>query len=265
LTVISQQRVTLTVADGVATLRLARPEGHNSIDAAMVDGLRSALTACGENAGVRALLIAADGPSFTVGGDLRYLAANLERLADELGDMIDQFHDVLGRLAAMPVPVVCAVQGAAAGGGLGLVWCADVVIAAEDARLVSAFAQVGVSGDGGSTWHLPRLVGMRRAMEFTLEGRVLSAAEALEWGLVTRVVPLDRLEEEAQATARRLAEGPTFAYGHMRRLLRTSLSATFEEQLAAERAAMIECGGTADAAEAITAFNARRRPRFEGR
>src|SRR5207302_6516795 len=118
---------------------------------------------------------------FSVGGDLHHFAGALERLPEELDTLIASYHVTLARLAALPVPVVCAVRGGAAGGGLGLLWCADVVIAAADLRLASGFAQLALSGDGGSTWHLPRLVGMRRAMEFTLGGRVLSAEEALEW------------------------------------------------------------------------------------
>jgi 2-(1,2-epoxy-1,2-dihydrophenyl)acetyl-CoA isomerase len=240
----TERRVTLEVEGGVARLRLVRPEARNGIDRAMVDALAAAVAACETR---------------------HHFAGALERLPEELDTLIASYHVTLARLAALPVPVVCAVRGGAAGGGLGLLWCADVVIAAADLRLASGFAQLALSGDGGSTWHLPRLVGMRRAMEFTLGGRVLTAEEALEWGLVTRVVPGETLEAAAEETARRFAAGPTIAYGHMRRLLRTSSSATFEEQLAAERAAIVDCGRAADAREGIAAFVARRTPHFEGR
>jgi 2-(1,2-epoxy-1,2-dihydrophenyl)acetyl-CoA isomerase len=261
----TERRVTLEVDGGVARLRLARPEARNGIDAAMVEALGAAVAACETRPGVRCVLIGADGPSFSVGGDLRHFAGTLERLPEELDTMIGRYHTTLARLAALPVPVVCAVRGAAAGGGLGLLWCADVVIAADDLRLTSGFALLGLSGDGGSTWHLPRLVGMRRALDFTLGGLVLSAQEALDWGLVSRVVPVDALEAAAEETARRFAAGPTIAYGHIRRLLRTSSTATFEEQLAAERTAIVDCGRAADAREGIAAFVARRTPHFEGR
>ncbi len=259
------ERVTLEVDGRVARLRLARPDGRNGIDPAMVAGLGAAVAAVEEHAGVRCLLVCAGGPHFSVGGDLHHLAGIAERIPEELDAMVAAYHVILSRLAGLPVPVVCAVQGAAAGGALGLLWCADVVIASADLRLASGFVKLGLSGDGGSTWHLPRLVGMRRAMELTLDGLVLSAEEALEWGLVGRVVPVDALESEAEATACRYAAGPTVAYGHIRRLLRTSWSATFEEQLAAERVAIVDCGGTGDAREGIEAFTARRAPRFEGR
>ena len=163
------------------------------------------------------------------------------------------------------MPVVCAVRGGTAGGGLGLLWCADVVIAADDLKLTTGFAHLGLSGDGGSTWYLPRLVGLRRALDISLGGLVLSAQEALDWGLASRVVPSEDLEAAAEETARRFAAGPTVAYGHMRRLLRRSSTATFAEALAAERAAIVDCGGTADGREGIAAFTTRRAPHFEGR
>lgn len=260
----TEKRVTLEVDGGVARLRLARG-GHNGIDAAMVAALGEAVAACERDPGVRCLLLAADGPSFSVGGDLHHLAGALERLPEELEALIGDYHVTLARLAALPVPVVCAVHGAVAGGALGLLWCADVVIAAAGTVFTSAFARLALSGDGGSTWHLPRLVGMRRALELTLDGRVLSAEEALQWGLITRVVPLEALEAEAEEAALGYAAGPTVAYGHMRRLLRTAWSATFEEQLAAERAAIVDCARTDDAREGVEAFLARRTPRFQGR
>lgn len=259
------RRVSLEVDGGVARLRLVRPDTHNAIDLAMVEAIAEAVAACEVRPGVRCVLIGADGPSLTVGGDLNYMNAALDRLPEELDALIGVYHATLSRLAALPVPVVCGARGAVAGGGLGLLWCSDVVIAAADLRLASGFARLSLSGDGGSTWHLPRLVGMRRAMEFTLGGRVLDAEEALEWGLVTRVVPVETLEAAAEETARRFAAGPTIAYGHQRRLLRTALDRTFEEQLAAERAAIVDCGRAADAREGISAFVARRTPHFEGR
>jgi 2-(1,2-epoxy-1,2-dihydrophenyl)acetyl-CoA isomerase len=261
----TERRVTVELDGGVVRLRLVRPGARNGIDAAMVDALGAAVAACETRPGVRCVLIGADGPSFSVGGDLHHFAGTLDRLPEELDAMIGRYHTTLARLEALPVPVVCAVRGAVAGGALGLLWCADVVIAAADLRLTSGFAQLGLSGDGGSTWHLPRLVGMRRALDFTLGGLVLSADEALDWGLVSRVVPLETLEAAAEETARRFAAGPTLAYAHIRRLLRTSWSATFEEQLAAERAAIVDCGRAADAREGIAAFVARRTPHFEGR
>jgi len=257
-------RVSLAVADGVARLRLVRGEARNAIDPAMVTALGAAVQVSAHDPAVRAVLISAEGPAFTVGGDLRYLATRADDLDAALEEMIPHFHRALARLAALGVPVVCAVQGAIAGGGLGLAWVADLVLAADDAVFNTGFAQIGLSGDGGSSWFLPRLVGLRRAQELVIGGRVLTAAEALDWGLVTRVVPRAELDTEAEALAARLATGPTVALAHMRRLLRASWGATLEEQLESERAAMQACGGTADAREGVAAFVERRSPRFRG-
>lgn len=258
------RRVDLTVDGGVAHVRLVRAGAGNAIDPAMVRALDDAVSACAGDAAVRAVLISATGAAFTVGGDLRHLQARLDRLPEELAEMIGVYHSTLVRLAGLPVPVVCAVHGPVAGGGLGLLWCADVVIAAEDARLATGFVGLGLSGDGGSSWFLPRLVGLRRAQEMILHNRVLTAVEALEWGLVSKVVSRACLEAEARETVTRLAEGPTVAYGEMRRLLLRSLCVGLEDQLDAERQAIMRCGATADARGGITAFAERRLPTFGG-
>jgi 2-(1,2-epoxy-1,2-dihydrophenyl)acetyl-CoA isomerase len=260
-----EQRFTLRVAGDIARLRMVRPEAGNAIDPLWVTELTASLTALERETSARALLISADGPAFTVGGDLRHFSTKLDRLADELTDMIGGYHPALGRLAALPIPVVSAVNGAAAGGGLGLVWCSDVVVAAEDAKFATGFAALGLSGDGASTWFLPRLVGLRRAKEMILHNRILSAAEALEWGLIDRVVPVADLEAEAETAAAALAAGPTVAYGKMRRLLWRSLSVELDDQLAAELDAIVECGTTADGREGVRAFGERRPPKFTGR
>ncbi|HEX6492925.1 MAG TPA: enoyl-CoA hydratase-related protein [Candidatus Dormibacteraeota bacterium] len=262
----TEGRVTFDLdGQAIARIRLARPGARNAIDDAMVDALAEAVAACEVRPGVRCVLISGDGPSFTVGGDLHYMLDNLDRLPEELDGLIGRYHATLVRLSELPAPVVCAVRGGTAGGGLGLLWCSDVVIAAADLKLTSGFAHIGLSGDGGSTWYLPRLVGLRRALDITLGGLVLSAEEALAWGLVSRVVPTEDLDAAAEETARRFAAGPTVAYGHMRRLLRGSSTVTFAAGLAAERTAIVDCGGTADAREGITAFSAKRSPHFTGR
>jgi 2-(1,2-epoxy-1,2-dihydrophenyl)acetyl-CoA isomerase len=258
--------VALEIGGGVATIRLARPEAHNAIDRTLVDELAARVDdALEPAAGARALLVCAEGPSFTVGGDLAYLDGRGESLAGELDAMIASYHRALRALAEAPMPVVCAARGGVGGGGLGLLWCADIVLAGADLKLASGFARLGLSGDGGSTWWLPRLVGPRRAAELSIEGRVLSAAEASDWGLVTRGVPGEELEGEARGVAERLAAGPTAAYARMRALLRSGWDVSLAEGLAAEHAAMVDLGASADAREGIAAFAARRLPRFRGR
>lgn len=257
-------RVSFARDGDVGRLRLIAGARRNAIDQRFVDELGTAVAAI-RAAPIRALLIDAEGPAFTVGGDLGYIGDRADRLGETLDQMIGGFHAALGDLGEVEVPVVCAVQGGAAGGGLGLLWLADVVIVASDLKLATGFDKLGLSGDGNGSWWLPRLVGLRRAQELLLEGRLLSAREACEWGIATRAVAPEALADEALATARRLAAGPTRALGRIRALLRSSGDVGVRERLAEEHAAMIELGGSEDARAGVTAFAARTRPEFRGR
>jgi 2-(1,2-epoxy-1,2-dihydrophenyl)acetyl-CoA isomerase len=254
-------RVTVTHDGGLATLRLTRGDAGNAIDREWVADFGEAVHGC---AGARALLICADGPAFTVGGDLKHFASRLADIAAALQEMVPGYHQALGELADLPAPVVAAVQGPIAGGGLGVAFCADIVLVTPKTRFVCGFSQLGLSGDGAGSWFLPRIVGPRRAAEMMMLNRCVSAEEAVELGLATRVVDGAELEAEARAIALRLAAGPTVAFGQMKRLLRKSWTASLHEQLEAETAAMLECGHTADAREGVDAFANRRAPEFSG-
>lgn len=250
----------------VARLRITRADQNNGIDAAFVDDFVLAVDRIVErSAELRAVLIEAEGAHFTVGGDLKHFGGQLHRLSDELVDMIEPFHRTLSTIAELPMPVVCAVQGSIAGGGLGLAWCADIIVAADDLKMVTAFAKLGVSGDGGSSWYLPRLVGQVRALELLLESPILDAQSAKDLGLVTRVVPKEELASEAERTVGHLAAGPTISMGMQRRLARRALDRTMREGYDAELEAMRQCGRTRDAVEGMTAFLEGRAPRFERR
>jgi 2-(1,2-epoxy-1,2-dihydrophenyl)acetyl-CoA isomerase len=255
-------RVNLSFDGSVAELRFVRPEAGNAIDPVWVAEFRDAVATCAESAEVRAVLITADGRAFTVGGDLKHFSGRLTDLDVALEEMVPVYHEALAQLARLTAPVVAAIQGPVAGGGLGVAFCSDIVLAAPEARFVCGFSKLGLSGDGGGSWWLPRLVGPKRAAAMMFENRELSADEAVELGIVTRVVAADRLEPEARAVAQRLADGPAVAFANMRRLLRESPGATLEQQLAAERTAMADCGRTADAREGVSAFVARPEPKF---
>ncbi|MFD5257369.1 enoyl-CoA hydratase-related protein [Streptomyces bobili] len=258
--------IDLRVTDGLAELRLDRPHARNALDETMAADLYEAAQRLAADPGVRAVLITGNGPAFTVGGDIAVFAQGTAAgLPTKLRRMTSPYHEAMRILSRLDAPVVCAVHGAAAGGGLGLLYCADIVLAAEGTKFASGFTGLGLSGDGGNSWFLPRLVGPRRAAEFYLEQRVLDAREAAEWGLVTRVLPTDALADEALATARRLAAGPTRAHGEIRRLLRDSWSATLSEQLTAESDAIARTAATSDASAAVAAFIAKRKPTFQGK
>jgi 2-(1,2-epoxy-1,2-dihydrophenyl)acetyl-CoA isomerase len=253
------------VDDGVATIRLDRPEAGNTIDLTLVEDFYEAVSRAAGGPGVRAILLGGTGGSLSAGGDLA-MFAGLPRaeLPGRLRQMIDLWHLALERLTRIDSPVVCAVQGAAAGGGLGLLYAADVVVAAEDSRFALGYAAIGLASDGGNTWFLPRLVGLRRAQQLMLLNRRLTAPEALDWGLVTEIVPAAEVEDRARALAGQLAAGPTQAFGRMKRLLRDSWTADLPTQLSAETTQMSEAGASDDAAEGIAAFAAKRTPTFHG-
>lgn len=265
----SERSVLFSVADGVGVITLNRPQARNAIDPAFTEDLDDAVRRCAVDGAadgtVRAVLIRAEGPSFTVGGDVAAMArtppAELPAL---LRRITGTYHATLQLLDRLPVPVVAAVHGAVAGGGLGLVYVADVVLAAESTRFTAGFAGLGLSVDSGGTWFLPRLVGTRRAAELCLGQRVLSAGEAAEWGLISRVVRDEDLAAEAGSAARALAAGPTRALGEIRTLLRRSPDADLGGQLLAESEALARTGATRDAAHGIASFMAKTRPGFEG-
>ncbi len=259
------ETIDLTVEDGVARLSLARPEARNAIDQQLADELLTAALRVATDPTVRALLIVGEGPDLTVGGDIAYFAEHAGAdLGAVLRRMTTPFHLAFEVLANLDAPIVTVAQGAVAGGGLGLVYAADVVIAAEDARFVTAFGAIGLSGDGGGTWHLPRRIGPARAARAYLMNEPIDAATALEWGLVAEVVDPAEARTRGEIVAGRLAGGPTRAFAQMRALLRQSWDRSLPDQLHAEIDALVATGRTIDAAKAIDAFLAKQRPTFEG-
>jgi len=258
--------VLLDIADGLATLRLNRPDQGDAINEEMAADLEEASARIAEAPGLRAVLIAGSGPNFTMGGDINLFAGTPQaELPGRLRRMIEGYHRAIDRLTSTDAPVVAAVRGAAAGGGLGLLYIADVVVASTDARFALGYGALGLTSDGGNTWFLPRMVGMRRAQELFLLNRRLTAQEALEFGLVSRLVPDDSVEAQAMAVARELAAGPTQAFGAMRRMLRQSFETSLGVQLEAEIQSIVAASSTDDAREGIAAFASRRRPVFKGK
>ena len=256
--------VELSVAAGVATITLNRPDAGNSIDLAVAQGLCAAATDCTERRDVRAILIRGAGRNFCVGGDLKSFVPYGDDMGRHLKDVTTALHPAISRLARADAPVIAAVNGSAAGAGFSLVCSADLVVAAESARFLMAYTKIGLSPDGSGTWFLPRLVGARRAAELTLLNRMLSASEALEWGIVTRVVGDDALKAEATALARAIADGPREGQAASKRLLRASLDNTLETQMELETLSLSDCANSVDGKEGIAAFLEKRPPHFGG-
>jgi 2-(1,2-epoxy-1,2-dihydrophenyl)acetyl-CoA isomerase len=249
-------------ADAVATITLARPHTLNALSMEMVDELRDAVAEINRSSEARCLLITGEGQGFSSGADL----AAGGGLPEDAGATLEKhFNPLIEALFALPIPVVAAVNGVAAGAGCSIALAADIVIAARSAYFLQAFVNVGLIPDAGATWLLPRLAGRARAMEMMMLGERLSAAQALEWGLISRVVDDDRLASEAGTLAARLAAGPTVALGLIRRLARDAEQVSLGDALAMERAAQREASATEDFKTGVGAFLAKQPPRFEGR
>lgn len=246
----------------VALLRLNRPKALNALDAAAAAGFFEACRALQGDAGVRAVVVCGAGRCFGVGGDLGAMRGNATEVAAEL---IAGLHGGLRLLAALDAPVIASLHGAVAGGSLSLALGCDLAIAADNASFNLAYARIGASCDGSSSWHLPRIVGLRRALEIALLSDGFDAAEALRLGLVNRVVPAAALEAETMALAQRLAAGPTLAYGRLKRLMRQSFDTDLATQLDAEAQCFSDSTRTQDFQEGLEAFFTKRPAVFQGR
>lgn len=260
------QRIDYSVVDGVATMCLNRPDARNAIDLLMAEESLVVARRIAADPTVRAVLICGNGPSLTVGGDIAFFCETpSSEYADLLMRMTNPFHEAFRILSRIDAPIVTAAHGSVAGGGIGYAYAADIVLAAEGTKFVTAFAALGLSGDGGGTWHLPRLIGPARAARAYLQNRPITAEQALEWGMISEIVPPAELRERASALAGSLAQGPTRAFGRMRALLCNSWTNDLSQQLLAESEGIKATGDTVDATNAIASFAAKQEPHFEGR
>lgn len=249
----------------VATLVLGQSGAMSTLTAAVVDELGHAVAACESEAEIRALILTGTGPAFCAGADMTMLRALAGDGGHRLAEIADRFHErLIAPLRRLPKPVIAAVNGVAAGGGLGLALACDFRLASADARFTMAYARIGLSPDGGNTFFLPRLVGYAKAMELYFLNDVLSAEEARAAGLVSRVVPAAELLPAARELARGLATGPTVAFGQTKRLFDRALTSDLAGHLAEESRALGLCAGTRDHAAGLEAFQARRPPQFAG-
>ena len=255
----------LTHDQGVATITLNRPDSLNSLDVTLKEALAEAITEVTRDDRVRAVLLAGAGRAFCVGQDLREHLASLETEAP-LGTVVRHYNPIALALAQLPKPVVAAVRGAAAGAGASLAFFADFRIGGPGTSFVMAFANVGLAGDTGVSWTLPRLVGHAKATEMLLLAEPVRAEEALRLGLLTRLADSDDgVLPAAQELAARLAAGPTLAYGQLKRELWEGAASTLAQALEIEADAQAICGVTADHRDATTAFVNKQKPVFSGR
>lgn len=262
----NDKTILLDIADGVATVTLNRPDRLNSFTAAMHEELRGALAAVREDKSVRCLLLTGAGRGFCAGQDLSDRAVAPGQEAPDLGASIETNYNPLVRtLRELPMPVVCAVNGVAAGAGANIALACDIVLAARSASFIQAFCKIGLIPDSGGTWTLPRLVGHARAMGLAMLGDKVPAEQAEAWGMIWKAVDDDKLAEEAAALARQLATQPTQGLALIKRALSVSLDNDLDSQLDLERDLQREAGRTQDYREGVAAFVGKRAPKFEGR
>jgi len=254
------------IQENVAHITLNRPEAANAINLDLAKDLVSAVMKCDEDPLIRAVLITGAGPMFCAGGDVKSFAGKGgEELPYLLKEITVYLHVAMSYIVRMDPPVIAAVHGSAAGAGMSLACACDMTLAAESARFTMAYTRLGLTPDGGATYTLTRLVGVKRTLELVLTNRLLTAEEAFQWGIVTRVLPEDDLIKEATALAVRLASGPTMAFGSTKRLLQSGLTESFEGQMKHESHSISQLARTADGGEGIKAFVEKRKPQFIGK
>jgi 2-(1,2-epoxy-1,2-dihydrophenyl)acetyl-CoA isomerase len=250
---------------GIARLTLNRPERLNSFNDAMHAEVRDALARVKADTSVRVLLLTGAGRGFCAGQDLgdRAVAPGAERV--DLGASIERnYRPLVLALRRLPLPVICAVNGVAAGAGANIALACDIVIAAKSASFIQAFSKIGLIPDSGGTYFLPRLVGTARAIGLTMLGERLIAEQAAEWGLIWQCVEDNELHQTVEKLLRTLAGAPTAALAATKRALYASADNTLETQLDLERDLQRELGRSADYQEGVAAFTAKRAPRFAG-
>ena len=266
LPVIDKGPVLLRIADGIAHVSLNRPDVSNGMNVELLKALCDAIMVCHGEPDVRALLITGEGKNFCAGGDVHTFASKGEKLPDYIRQATAYLQNAVAGLIQLGAPVVASVQGfAAGGGGFGLVCASDMVVAAASAKFLAGATRVGMAPDAGVSVTLPRLVGLRKATAILLTNPVITAAEALELGIINRVVPDDELADASLKLARELAAGAPKALAATKRLLWSGIGTSVEQCLPEEARTVSELSGTADSREGLAAVIERRKPTFAGR
>lgn len=257
--------ILLDVKNNVARITLNRPEVKNAVNVELARDMMYAALQCSEDSNVRAVLLSGNGDTFCAGGDVKSFATQGDNLPAFLKEAAAYVNAAMLQFAKMDAPLVTAVHGAAAGFGMSVACAGDITLASESCRFAMAYATVGLTPDGSASYSIPRLIGLKRALDLALTGRVLSAREAYEWGMVTRVVPDSELMNEAEKVAIKLASGPTMAFGAAKKLLHEGWTRSMADQVEFERHTIADMGRTEDARVAIAAFVEKQKPEFHGR
>lgn len=261
----SFENIEFEVNKGVAVLKLNRPDSLNSFTSAMHAEVRDVLTQAAEDKAVRAVLITGNGRGFCAGQDLNDRAVSSGDEAPDLGESVEKNYNPLIRLLTkMEKPVICAVNGVAAGAGANIAFACDIVIAAKSASFIESFSKLGLIPDSGGTWILPRLVGMARAKGLAMLGPKVTAEQALAWGMIWQVVEDDQLMETALGLAEQMATQPTRGFAFTKQAFALSTINSLDDQLEAEKEFMRAAGKTHDYREGVAAFLEKRTPEYKG-
>jgi len=254
----------LSVSDGVATITFNRPKQLNALDVTLAEAFEAAISDLLNTSGVSVVLLRGEGRAFMAGGDIRSFHV-AEDVTAAAAAVIDPVHRALKELEASPVISIAAAQGPVAGAGMSIFLGADFGICSDDAVFEMAYSRLGTTADCGGSYALSRLVGLRRALQIALLSTPIKADEALQMGLVNRVVPVDNLTDASTALARQIASGPVVSHGRMKALLRKSFTNDFATQLDLEREGFLACTKTDDFREGLAAFFEKRKPEYSGR
>jgi 2-(1,2-epoxy-1,2-dihydrophenyl)acetyl-CoA isomerase len=259
------ESILYNVKDAVATITLNRPDAYNALNLALARDVFHATLEADEDREVRCILITGAGKAFCAGGDVKDFADHPDRIGVLIKELTTYLHGAVSRLARAQKPVIMAVNGVAAGGGMSFALSGDLVVAAESARFTMAYSKIAAPPDGSSSYFLPRMIGLRRALELHYTNRVLSAREAMEWGLINRVHPDAEFASAAAGLARELAQGPTLAFGRAKLLFHQSTQESLETQMELEAQAIAACGHTEDFRNGVLAFARKQPVAFTGR
>jgi len=258
----------VTIKNGIATLTMNRPDARNALSMEMRKQLTEALHEVELDKNVRCVVLNGAGEHFMAGGDVKGMGESIKKPSEEIKKefmlRIHDLHPIMFAMRRMPKPIIASCRGAAAGAGVSVALACDLVIAAEDAFFTLAYCKIGTSPDGSSSFHLPRAVGIKKAMEIALLGDRFDAATAKDIGMINFVVPTEDLDSETEKLATRLATGPTHVYGNTKALFYRSLENEFESQLQAEAEYFSDCASRQDFKEGVTAFIEKRSPQFKG-
>ena len=259
------ETINFKIENEIAYIELNRPKQYNSLNQTMAEDLFKVSLECDDNPKIRSVLMTGSGEdAFCAGGDVHSFHKYGNKTSSHLKEVTTTLHGAISRLSRMNAPLIVAVNGVAAGAGFSFVGFADIAIASTNATFVSAYSKIGLTPDGSSTYFLPRIIGTRRYTELILTNRVLSANEALDWGLINKVVDLKDLKDEANNLAKKLASGPTLAFGKLKNLVNNSFLDSLEGQMEYEARMISDSAKTKDGMNGIDAFVNKKQVSFEG-